>query len=145
MIIDSPAFENHQSIPARYTCDGEDISPELRISGTPQGTKSLALVVDDPDAPMGTFDHWIVWNIDPSISSINEATQPGTGGLNDFRDTKYRGPCPPRGKPHRYFFKLYALDTSLNIPEGSTKESLEEAMYGHILGKGELVGTYQRQ
>jgi Raf kinase inhibitor-like YbhB/YbcL family protein len=140
--VTSPAFGNNQLTPKRYTCDGEDVNPPLSIGKVPEGTRTLALIVDDPDAPMGTWDHWIVWNIPPT-SKIEENTVPGVEGLNDFRKHSYGGPCPPSGT-HRYFFKIYALDTQLNIPVNSRKRDLEGAMKGHMLAKGELVGLYRR-
>lgn len=144
MIISSPAFQDQQPIPAKYTCKGEDVSPPLEFSGIPKGTKSLVLIVDDPDAPMGTFDHWIVWGIAPSVHSLAENTYVEHQGLNHFDELRYRGPCPPPGKPHRYFFKLYAIDTTLTLKDGSTKEEVEKAIQGHILSKATLIGTFQR-
>lgn len=144
MQIDSPVFEQHSPIPKKYTCEGDDVSPPLAFRDIPAGTKTLALIMDDPDAPNGTFDHWIVWNITPSIKSLPENAKVPNQGKNSFRETEYGGPCPPPGPSHRYFFKLYALDTIVNLPNGSTKSELEEAMEGHILGRAELVGTYKR-
>lgn len=129
-------------IPVKYTCDGADINPPLRIEGIPEGTHSLVLIVDDPDAPGGTWDHWIVWNI-PLVETIEEDSVPGTEGLNDFKTQSYGGPCPPSGT-HRYFFKVYALDTTLDLPTTSTKTDVEQAMIGHILANGELIGLYSR-
>lgn len=143
LIIKSSAFTNNRLIPTKYTCDGEDLNPPLSIEGIPNGTQSLALIVDDPDAPMGTWDHWIVWNIPPS-EKIEENSVPGVEGLNDFRKHSYGGPCPPSGT-HRYFFKVYALDTKLNLNVSSRKKDLEKALQGHILAKGELVGRYSRR
>lgn len=144
MLIES-VFENHQPIPARYTCDGEDVSPFLRFMNTPKNTKSLAIIVDDPDAPRGTFDHWIIWNLPPDLKQLSEGESSSSAkqGTNGFQQTGYRGPCPPPGKPHRYFFKLYALDALLPLSEGASKHELEQAMQGHILEKAELIGTYQ--
>lgn len=146
MKIESEAFSNNQFIPKKYTCDGEDINPPLKISEVPQGTKSLVLIVDDPDAPMGTWVHWTVWNIPPDISDIPENTVPqgAIEGMTDFGRPGYGGPCPPSGV-HRYFFKLYALDTTLELDSSATKRDLEKAMEGHILEKAELIGLYQRQ
>lgn len=145
MDIHSTAFEHHQSIPKKYTCEGEDVSPPLTFQNIPAGTKSLALIMDDPDAPRGTFDHWIVWNLPPSTKGLSEkANFTYPQGKNSYGEFRYRGPCPPPGKPHRYFFKLYALDSMLNLPEDSDKKALESAMEGHILGRAELVGTYKR-
>lgn len=145
MEIESASFGSNQPIPKKHTCDGEDRSPALSFTGAPKGTKSFALIVDDPDAPSGTFTHWVGWNIDPERTTLSEGEQIKLEGVNDFGKIGYRGPCPPRGNPHRYFFKIYALDTLLNLPKGSSKGALEKAMDGHILGKGELVGTYQRR
>jgi Raf kinase inhibitor-like YbhB/YbcL family protein len=143
LTITSPAFERNKLIPSKYTCDGDDVNPPLNIKGTPEETKSLVLIVDDPDAPMGTWDHWIVWNIPPT-NKIEENSDPGTEGLNDFRKHSYGGPCPPSGT-HRYFFKVYALDTKLDLSPNSTKKDVEKAMKNHILAKGELVGLYSRK
>jgi len=143
LTITSPAFENNKLIPPKYTCDGDDVNPTLVIKGIPEETKSLILIVDDPDAPMGTWDHWIVWNIPPT-NKIEENSVPGTEGLNDFRKHSYGGPCPPSGT-HRYFFKVYALDTKLNLDSNSRKRDVEKAMKGHILAQGELVGLYSRR
>src|SRR5262245_38388227 len=142
--IESSAFANHTKIPSQYTCEGKDRSPPLKFSGIPAKAKSLALIVDDPDAPMGTFDHWIAWNIPPSKTELPEGAAVPKQGMNGFGVTHYRGPCPPRGAPHRYYFKLYALDTMLDLEEGSSKQELLDAMQGHILGQGELVGIFQR-
>jgi Raf kinase inhibitor-like YbhB/YbcL family protein len=140
--VKSPAFENNHLIPAKYTCDGENVNPSLAIEGIPADTKTLALIVDDPDASMGTWDHWVVWNISPT-GKIEENTIPGTEGVNTDGEHSYGGPCPPYGT-HRYFFKVYALDVELNLNSNSRKKDLEKAMQGHVLGKGELVGLYRR-
>lgn len=149
MLIES-VFENHQPIPAKYTCDGEDISPILKFMNIPEKSKSLAIIVDDPDAPRGTFDHWIVWNLSPDLHRLSEGAWEMKGlaskprqGINGFGQVRYRGPCPPPGKAHRYFFKLYALDAMLELAEGARKQELEKAMEGHILEKAELIGTYK--
>jgi len=132
-------------IPPEFTCDGSDVSPPLEISDAPASTKSLALIVDDPDAPVGTWDHWIVFNIPPSTRQIGKGTEPqGTPGKNSWGRTGYGGPCPPSGT-HRYFFKSYALDGNLNLQPGSTKKQIEAAMQGHIIAKAELVGLYKRR
>jgi hypothetical protein len=144
MKIKSQAFLNNGRIPKKYTGEGEDISPPLLIENLPEGTETIALIVDDPDAPMGTFDHWIVWNIEPSITQFNEGQRIGIEGENHFNETGYRGPMPPPGPTHRYFFKVFALDTSLDLPEGSTKEELEDAIEGHVLAHAEIIGTYSR-
>jgi hypothetical protein len=143
LIIRSPAFENNKLIPAKYTCDGDDVNPALNIEGIPEETESLALIVDDPDAPIGTWVHWVVWDIPPTIK-IKENTVPGIEGLNDFRKHFYGGPCPPSGT-HRYFFKVYALDTKLTLSSNSRKEDVQRAMKDHILAKGELIGLYSRR
>jgi hypothetical protein len=142
LTVSSPAFENNKLIPSKYTCDGDNVNPPLTIEGVPDETKSLVLIVDDPDAPMGTWDHWIVWNIPPT-NKIEENTVPGTEGVNDSRKHSYGGPSPPWGT-HRYFFKVYALDTKLDLNPNSRKKDVEKAMQGHILAKGELVGLYRR-
>lgn len=144
MHIESPAFEAQQLIPKKFTCEGEDVSPPLIIQDVPKGTKSLVLIVDDPDAPRGVFVHWLAWNIEPSSQQLAEGATPPSQGRNDFGELDYKGPCPPLGKPHRYFFKLYALDVKLNLPAGSNKKQLEDSMKGHILGHAELIGLYQR-
>lgn len=141
--IKSSAFEPNKLIPKKYTCDGQDINPPLTIEGTPKEAKTLVLIVDDPDAPSGTFDHWIVWNIPSADSKIGENTVPGTEGMNGARQMGYFGPCPPSGT-HRYFFKVYALDTELSLRVDSKKKDVEKAMQGHILAKGELMGLYSR-
>ncbi len=145
MELTSAVFKDEGSIPAKYTCDGDNISPPLEIEGIPEDTASLALVVDDPDAPGSTFDHWVVWNIPASTQKIAEGEQPnGVKGKNDFGDLMYGGPCPPSGT-HSYRFKIYALDTKLDLEEGSTKNELENAMDGAIIAKDVLVGNYSRQ
>ena len=145
MKLTSPAFANNGTIPSEYTCDGNDLSPPLSISDVPSNAKSLILVMDDPDAPVGTWDHWIVFNMGPSTKEIHKGTEPkATAGKNSWGRTGYGGPCPPSGT-HRYFFKLYALDAMLNLPQGATKKELEMAMQGHIIAKAELMGTYKRK
>ena len=145
MKISSTAFENNGQIPKEYTCDGSDVNPPLKFEGIPAEAKSLALIVDDPDAPVGTWVHWVLWNIDPKITDIKENTVPSGAqqGTNDFRKRNYGGPCPPSGT-HRYFFKLYALDTSLNLGPNVTKSDIESSIKGHILAKTELIGLYKR-
>ncbi|MFB3145394.1 MAG: YbhB/YbcL family Raf kinase inhibitor-like protein [Candidatus Methylomirabilales bacterium] len=151
MQITSQAFEAGGMIPAKYTCDGPDLSPPLRWADPPAGTQSYALIADDPDAPVGTWVHWVLWNIPADASGLEEnlpksASLPNGAkqGTTDFRRIGYGGPCPPSGT-HRYFFKLYALDTMLELPSSTTKRDLEGAMQGHILGQAELVGKYQRR
>jgi len=142
LTVSSPVFENNGFIPRKYTCDGDDVNPPLRIEGIPKETLSLVLIVDDPDAPRGTWDHWVVWNI-PPVSAIEENTIPGIEGLNDFGRHSYGGPCPPSGT-HRYFFKVYALDTKLSLRPDSRKADVERAMRPHVIAKGEIVGLYRR-
>ena len=146
MKLTSTAFQENGLIPGEHTCDGKDTSPPLTIGDVPHEAKSLALIVDDPDAPVGTWVHWVIWNIDPGVKSIAQNSVPAGSvqGVNDFRTNRYGGPCPPSGT-HRYFFKLYALDTTLKIGAKSTKADLEKAMSGHIIGQGQLVGTYKRK
>jgi len=144
MQLSSSAFGQNQAIPSAYTCDGANINPPLEIAGVPQGAQSLALIVDDPDAPMGTWVHWVVFNIPASTTAIEEDSVPGETGNTNFGDDRYGGPCPPSGT-HRYFFKLYALDTRLSLPQGAKKQALEKAMQGHVLAKAELIGVYKRK
>lgn len=144
--ISSAAFKHKEMIPAKYTCDGADVSPPLAIEGVPENARSLALIADDPDAPRGTWVHWVVWNIDPKTKEIKEGVVPegARQGMNDSRQAGYGGPCPPSGT-HRYFFKLYALDTLMNVEKGSTKAELEKSMKGHILAQAEIIGLYRRK
>lgn len=144
--INSPVFEHNGRIPLKYTCDGADINPPLRVENIPAGAKSLALIVDDPDAPGGTWVHWVVWNIAPDTREIKEHSVPSGAkeGVNDFRRRRYGGPCPPSGI-HRYFFKLYALDEILGLDTSTNKANLVKAMHGHILGQAELIGLYTRK
>ena len=151
MELKSSVFEAGGMIPKKYTCDGPDVSPPLSWSDVPVGTKSLALIADDPDAPMGTWVHWVAWNIPANARALEEDvpkrdTLPNgmKQGTTDFRRIGYGGPCPPSGT-HRYFFKLYALDTTLNLPLGTTKKDLEKAMQGHVLAQTELMGKYARK
>ena len=143
LLINSSAFENNSHIPVKYTCDGSNINPPLTIEGIPAETKTLVLIVDDPDCPTGTFDHWIVWNISPTTRKIGENTIPGTEGISSYRKHAYGGPCPPYGT-HRYFFKVYALDTQLDLKSNSTKKDVEKVMENHILAEGRLIGLYSR-
>ena len=149
--LTSRAFTEGGAIPARYTCEGQDASPPLAWADSPAGTKSLALISDDPDAPGKTWVHWVIYNIPPAAHELREAfptdkeLPDGTRqGITDFGRTGYGGPCPPSGT-HRYFFKLYALDTTLGLPAGSTKPKLEAAMAGHTLARAQLMGTYRRK
>lgn len=150
MKLSSSAFQSGEMIPSKYTCMGDDVSPPLAWSDIPPKTQSLALIADDPDAPMGTWVHWVVWNIPPSLTSLEEnlpkkdALPNGIKqGMTDFKRVGYGGPCPPSGI-HRYFFKLYALDTQLNLPTMTHKKDLEKAMEGHILARTELMGKYKK-
>jgi Raf kinase inhibitor-like YbhB/YbcL family protein len=146
MTISSPAFAQNGAIPVRHTCDGEDVSPPLAFDAVPSTARSLALIVDDPDAPVGDWVHWVVWNISPSTRDVGEGNVPADGseGRNGWGRNAYGGPCPPSGT-HRYFFKLYALDTELSLSANASKRELEQAMAGHILARGELVGLYRRR
>lgn len=144
MALTSPYFNNEESIPAQFTCDGEDISPELDWFGTPGEAVSLALIMDDPDAPGGTWVHWVLYNLPYDLNGLRQGeTGVGTDGVNGWNRTGYGGPCPPSGT-HRYFFKLYALDTDLDLAPGADKDSLLAAMEDHIIGQAELMGTYSR-
>jgi Raf kinase inhibitor-like YbhB/YbcL family protein len=143
LAITSSAFAPNGMIPAKYTCQGENVNPPISIGNIPAGTKSLTLIMDDPDAPGGTFDHWIVWNIEPK-EFITENSKPGMEGKNHYGIKQYKGPCPPSGT-HRYFFKVFALDLLLDLKEGADKKTVVKAMEQHILAKGELVGTYQKK
>jgi Raf kinase inhibitor-like YbhB/YbcL family protein len=149
--LTSTAFKAEKTIPKQFTGDGADQSPSLRWSEPPSGTKSIALICDDPDAPRGTWVHWVLFNLPPQTRELEEGVPTiatlGNGakqGKNDFGNIGYGGPAPPKGKPHRYFFKLYALDVALDVPAGTTKAELEKAMKGHILAEGQIMGTYKR-
>lgn len=148
-ILKSSAFKEGEMIPSKFTCDGENVSPLLEIRNVPAGTKSLALIVDDPDATGGkTWTHWLLFNIDPKSQYISEdsISLGAKEGTNSFGTVKYGGPCPPRGNPpHRYMFKLYALDTVLDLKEGVSRADLEQAMAGHSLGQTTLMGRYGRK
>jgi len=143
MTITSPAFSAGGEIPAKFTCNGQSTSPELRISGTPPGAKSLVLIADDPDAPGGVFTHWLVWNIDPQTTRWAENSVPAGAlqGTNDFSKKGYGPPCPPSGT-HRYIFKIFALDRPLESKAGARRADVEAAMRGHVLAQGELIGRY---
>jgi Raf kinase inhibitor-like YbhB/YbcL family protein len=145
MKIDSPAFSENEMIPSKYTCDGDDINPPLNITGIPGNAESIVLVVDDPDAPGKTWVHWTVWNIDPAVAEIPENSVPDGAieGVTDFGTPGYGGPCPPSGT-HRYFFKVYALDTTLDLDTSATVKDIEEAIKDKILDSAELVGLYER-
>jgi len=149
MKLTSPQFEHNARIPSKYTCEGENINPPLTISDVPESAKSLALIVDDPDVPKqfrsdGMWDHWVRFNIPPTVTTIVEGEEPaGTPGKGSAGNLNYHGPCPP-DREHRYFFKLYALDTELALPEGASKKDVEAAMQSHILGEAVLIGLYEK-
>src|SRR5207253_5365420 len=144
--ITSPSFQASGDIPAKFTCDGTNVSPELQIGGVPNEAKSLVLIVDDPDAPRGLFTHWIVWNIDPKTTRMAENSAPTAGvqGTNDFGKRNYGGPCPPSGT-HRYFFKIFALDTKLELKPSARRAELDAAMRGHVLAAGGLMARYSQK
>jgi hypothetical protein len=144
--LTSPAFAEGADIPRRHTCDGENRSPRLTWRDPPAGARSFALIVDDPDAPSGTFTHWVLFNVPGGSTELPEAATVGRSGRNDFGKSGYGGPCPPKGHgPHRYFFKLSALDVdALKLGDGASRAQLEAAMQGHILGTAQLVGRYKR-
>lgn len=151
LTLSSPSFSNGGDIAKKFTCDGADISPQLSWTDPPPTTKSFALLVDDPDAPVGNWNHWALWNLPSSARGLpegmsKEARLPDGSqqGLNDFRKTGYNGPCPPPGKPHRYYFKLFALDAKLDLKAGASKPELEAAIKGHILAQAELMGRFGR-
>lgn len=146
MQITSSAFEHNQSIPSKYTCDGENVSPPLAISDVPEGTKSLVLINDDPDAPGGTWVHWTLWNISPDTTAIKEHTIPSGAiqGMTSFGSQGYGGACPPSGT-HHYFFKLYALNDVLSLSPDANTLQLEAAIEGHILDRAEVIGLYNRK
>ncbi len=151
--ITSPAFDDGEYIPDKYTCEGKNVSPPLKWTDPPEGAKSLALIVDDPDAPAGVFTHWLLYSLPPEVKELHEGMPTERKlsefvntfqGMNDFKTIGYNGPCPPAGAPHHYHFKLYALDAELNIEHGAKKNELENAMQEHILAKTELTGIYER-
>ena len=150
--VSSSAFDEGEMMVPRYSCDGQNVSPPLSWMGVPKEAESLALIVNDPDASRGSWAHWVVYNMEPGLTELPEGVDTFSGesrigmeGKNDFGDIGYGGPCPPRGTPHRYQFKVYALDTSLDLPQGATKSQIERAMEGHILAQGQLMARYQRQ
>jgi hypothetical protein len=143
--LETTAFQHAQAIPSRHTCEGDDLSPPLSWTNVPEETQSLALIVDDPDAPGGVFTHWLAWGLDPGAAELGEGEPAPSEGRNDFGTSGYRGPCPPPGHgAHRYHFRLYALDTELDLGSGAAKPELEQAIEGHVLTTAELVGTYER-
>jgi Raf kinase inhibitor-like YbhB/YbcL family protein len=144
MKITSSAFREGESIPPKYTCDGQDTIPPLKFESVPDKAQSLALIMDDPDAPMGTWDHWLVWNIPPKTTEVPEGKTPqGVVGKNSWGKSAWGGPCPP-DRQHRYFFKLYALDTKLELPTSAGKADVEKAMKAHIVEQAQLMGVYDR-
>ena len=149
--LSTTAFQPGGDIPSKFTCTGADVSPALSWDDPPAGTQSFALIADDPDAPVGTWVHWVAYDLPAGARQLPEGVSKtdaiaggGVQGQNDFRKTGYGGPCPPPGKPHRYFFKLYALDSKLNLKPGATKKAVESAMQGHILAQAEVMGRFQR-
>jgi Raf kinase inhibitor-like YbhB/YbcL family protein len=140
--VTSPSFMDEADIPSKYTCEGDQISPALVIDRIPEGTETLAIIMEDPDTSKGTFDHWLVWNIPPG--NVSENYLEGTSGLNGAGKTGYHGPCPPTGS-HRYFFYVYALDTTLHLQAGSDKKALQEEIDKHLLAKGSIMGRYEKR
>jgi Raf kinase inhibitor-like YbhB/YbcL family protein len=144
--VSSSAFSEGKSIPEKYTCDGENVSPPIKWSGAPANTKSIAMIVEDPDAPSGTFTHWVLYDMPGTTKEFGEGSSGGgKEGVNGFGKKGYGGPCPPPGGPHRYFFRVYALDAPSLGSAGSSKEDVTAAMQGHILAQGQLMGTYKRK
>jgi Raf kinase inhibitor-like YbhB/YbcL family protein len=149
--LSTNSFKPGGTIPTKFSCSGADVSPQLSWSTPPPATKSLALIVDDPDAPAGTWNHWLLYNLPPSIHELAE-NQPRTAelsngapqGKNDFGKIGYNGPCPPPGKPHRYFFRLYALDTKLDLKSGADRKTVDQAIEGHVVAEGEFMGSFGR-
>ncbi|OGG05986.1 hypothetical protein A3D05_03370 [Candidatus Gottesmanbacteria bacterium RIFCSPHIGHO2_02_FULL_40_24] len=146
MNIKSSVFENNEYIPRKYTCDGENINPPLTLAEIPDNTKSLVLIVNDPDAPSGDFIHWVVYNIAPDELEVNENSVPagGVGGMNDSGNSGYAGPCPPPASPHRYFFRVFALDSVINLDKGARISEIKEKMDGRVIASAELLGLYKR-
>ena len=150
-MLSSPAFEQAKPIPKQYSCEGRDASPPLRWNDVPANAKALALICDDPDAPAGTWVHWVIYDIPAATSELREGVPPDENlsggayqGVNDFRKVGYGGPCPPPGKPHRYFFKLYALDAPTGLKPRARKDGVLKAIKGHVLAEAQIMGTYQR-
>jgi Raf kinase inhibitor-like YbhB/YbcL family protein len=144
LILTSSAFQEGQTIPVKYACDGQNVSPPLAWSEVPAGTISPALIVDDPDAPGGAFVHWVLYDLPGDATALGEGTSVGVQGVNGFRKSGYGGPCPPKGSTHRYYFKLYALDKALGLKPGASKADVEKAIQGHILTWGQIMGKYGR-
>jgi Raf kinase inhibitor-like YbhB/YbcL family protein len=152
LVVTTTAFRDGEPVPVRHTCDGDDLSPALSWTGVPVEARAFALICDDPDAPRGTWVHWLLWNLPSDAVELGEGVPPNPElpsgarqGTNDSGDLGYGGPCPPPGKPHRYFFRLFALDTPLNLEPGVKRAELESAMAGHVLAQGTLMGTYGRE
>jgi Raf kinase inhibitor-like YbhB/YbcL family protein len=143
LLISSSSFEHEGMIPEKYTCEGAGVSPPITIKGFPEGTMTLAIIMEDPDAPGRTFDHWLVWNI-PPVEEIPENTAPGLEGTNSAGKIGYFGPCPPSGT-HRYYFKIFAVDTLLETEKGADKKKLEYVLQNHVIGYGELIGLYKKK
>lgn len=151
LTVSSTSFQSGGEIAKKFTCDGEDVSPEITWNGAPDGVQAFALIADDPDAPVGTWTHWVLYDLPASSTRLNEglpkSEQLPDGskqGRNDFRKVGYNGPCPPAGKPHRYFFRVYALDRKLDVKAGAARSEVERAMSGHVQAQGEYMGTYRR-
>jgi len=144
LAVTSSAFKNEENIPVKYTCEGDEVSPPINVEEIPEGTKSLVIIMEDPDAPNGTFTHWLLWNIDPGTAYLDDQSIETVSGKNSAGETGYRGPCPPSGS-HRYYFHVYALDNVLDLEEGAEKSELKLAMEPHIIGEGKLMGRYQKQ
>jgi Raf kinase inhibitor-like YbhB/YbcL family protein len=142
--VSSSAFAEGGTIPRRYTCDGDDVSPPLAVSGLPSGVRELALLVEDPDAPSGTFVHWVAWGIDPAKPALAEGAAPAGSGRNGFGRRGYGGPCPPRGSNHRYVFTVFALSRPTTLPAGASADDLRTAIKGAVLAEGKLTGRYAR-
>lgn len=142
--VTSPVFKEGEEIPSKYTCDGDNINPPIIFNNLPENSVSVAIIMEDPDAPKGTFDHWLVWNISANINEITEDFIPGIEGKNSFGEYRYGGPCPPNGT-HRYFFYVYALDITLDLPMETNKQELIKAMEGHVLAEGHLMGRYTKR
>jgi Raf kinase inhibitor-like YbhB/YbcL family protein len=151
LTVSSSSFPSGGEIPKRFTCDGDDASPQLAWTGAPAGTQSFLLIADDPDAPGGTWTHWVLYDLPATTSALSEAMPKAEQlpdgsrqGRNDFRKIGYNGPCPPPGKPHRYYFRIYALDRKISVKAGAARNEVEKAIAGHVQAQGEFIGTYRR-
>lgn len=149
--VSSPSFQNGEEIPKKFTCEGADVSPELEFISPPANAQSFAIIADDPDAPVGTWTHWVLFDLPAetrslpeNVAKVDEVPTGGRQGRNDFKKIGYGGPCPPAGKAHRYFFKVYALDKKLNLKPGASRQEVEEAMKDHVLASAEWMGKFQR-